>query len=265
MQIYGIDVSHHQGTIDWVRTAGELQRVNGNKSPGFAVIRAGYSSRDGKGGLVVDNQAKRNLSECNRLGIPCGVYVYCYDQSAAAAAKTMSACLELVKPYKLDYPIVYDVEYEPFNTGCGKATNTAIIKAAMETVEKAGYYGMAYCSRDFFQRYTNLAELAGYDKWEAAYTASDNATVANGIWQYNSRNALGIAGFGNALDCDVAYRDYPAIIRAAGLNGWKKVSGETQWLLYTDAVSEGDLPRFREALDKLRQELGVEYHMKKAA
>ena len=56
MKIYGIDVSHHQGDIDWARTAGELRRVNGGKSPGFALLRVGYSARHGKGGLVTDGQ-----------------------------------------------------------------------------------------------------------------------------------------------------------------------------------------------------------------
>ena len=61
-----------------------------------------------------------------------------------------------------------------------------------------------------------------YDKWEAAYTSSDTDVVTNGIWQYSSKNALRIAGFGNKLDCDVAYKDYPSIIRKAGLNGYGK-------------------------------------------
>ena len=46
--------------------------------------------------------------------------------------------------------------------------------------------------------------------------------MENGIWQYSSKNALRIAGFGNKLDCDVAYKDYPSIIRKAGLNGYGK-------------------------------------------
>ena len=260
MRIYGIDVSHHQGVIDWEQTASELRRVNGGQSPGFAIIRAGYSARSGQGGLVEDGQAKRNLSECNRLGIPCGVYVYCYDQSPAAADKTMRGCLELVKAYRLDYPVIYDVEYEPFNTSCGRAVNTALIKAAMQVVESAGYYGMVYCSRDFFRRHTSLDELTGYDKWEAAYTSADTAAVANGIWQYSSRNALGIAGFGNSLDCDIAYKDYPGIIRAAGLNGLGREK-ETLYRLLAGPVSAGDLPHFRQALDALEQELGVGYRV----
>ena len=78
-----------------------------------------------------------------------------------------------------------------------------------------------YCSRDFFVNYTNLSALNGFDKWEAAYTATDTDAVQNGLWQYSSRNALGIKGFGASLDCDVSYVDYPAIMRAKGLNGYR--------------------------------------------
>lgn len=52
MKIYGIDVSHHQGAINWQRTASELRRVNGGNNPGFALLRVGYSARHGKGGPV---------------------------------------------------------------------------------------------------------------------------------------------------------------------------------------------------------------------
>lgn len=139
----------------------------------------------------------------------------------------------MIRGYKPEYPIFYDVEYEPFNAGKEtddpakkrsmeevRATNTAMIQAALETLENAGYYAVVYCSRDFFLNYTDLAELDAYDKWEAAYTATDTDVVENGIWQYSSKNPLNIPGFGDSLDCDVAYKDYPSIIKAAGLNGW---------------------------------------------
>lgn len=121
-----------------------------------------------------------------------------------------------------------NIVYEPFNKTCGKAVNTAIIKSALEVWEKAGYYAAVYCSRDFFVNYTNLSALNGFDKWEAAYTATDTDAVKNGLWQYSSRNALGIKGFGASLDCDVSYVDYPAIMRAKGLNGYPKPSTDTK-------------------------------------
>ena len=161
------------------------------------------------------------------------------------------------------------MEYEPFNKSCGKATNTAIIKAALEVLEAAGYYAAVYCSRDFFLNYTNLAALSGFDKWEAAYTASDTAAVQNGLWQYSSKNALKIAGFGDKLDCDVSYKDYPAIMRQAGLNGYaKQAATDTTQTHTTPAanryqfslgpVSSGDKKPIETALLPVVQRLALE-------
>lgn len=269
MKIYGIDVSHHQGTINWQQTASELRRVNGGSSPGFALLRAGYSARHGKGGLWTDGQFLANIQGCEKNGVPMGVYFYCYDQSAAAARLTAQQVVKMLDGHKWDYPIYYDVEYEPFNKSCGKATNTAIIKAALEVLEAAGYYAAVYCSRDFFLNYTNLAALSGFDKWEAAYTARDTAAVKNGLWQYSSKNALKIAGFGNSLDCDVSYKDYPAIMRQAGLNGYaKQAASDTAQTPTTPAanryqfslgpVSSGDKKPIETALLPVVQRLALE-------
>ena len=96
---------------------------------------------------------------------------------ADAAATTAEQVVKAISGHKFDYPIYYDVEYEPFNKACGKATNTTIIKSALGVLEQAGYYAAVYCSRDFFLNYTNLSALNGFDKWEAAYTATDTAAV----------------------------------------------------------------------------------------
>lgn len=269
MKIYGIDVSHHQGTINWQQTASELRRANGGNSPGFALLRAGYSARHGKGGLWTDGQFLANIQGCEQNNIPKGVYFYCYDQSAAAARLTAQQVVKMLDGHKWDYPIYYDVEYEPFNKACGKATNTAIIKAALEVLEAAGYYAAVYCSRDFFLNYTNLSALSGFDKWEAAYTASDTAAVQNGLWQYSSKNALKIAGFGNSLDCDVSYKDYPVIMRQAGLNGYaKQAATDTTQTHTTPAanryrfslgpVSSGDKKPIETALLPVVQRLALE-------
>ena len=74
MKVYGIDASHHQGTINWERTASELRRVNGGNNPGFAILRAGYSARHGKGGLCNDGQIPFLCGKC-----------ICQDCTAAAA------------------------------------------------------------------------------------------------------------------------------------------------------------------------------------
>ena len=74
MKVYGIDVSHHQGRIDWPTVAAALRKVNGGTNPGFAILRVGYSSKSGKGGLVTDGEILNNLKGCTENGIPFGIY-----------------------------------------------------------------------------------------------------------------------------------------------------------------------------------------------
>lgn len=231
MKVYGIDVSHHQGGIDWGRTAAELRRVNGGQNPGFVIIRLGFSNRNGLGGLVRDDLFDENVRGCQENGIPFGAYYYCYDRSVDAAQATARDVAGALRGLQLGYPVIYDMEYEPFNTGKDgsdrtmaqvSATNTAMLRNAMLILQNAGYFAGIYASRDFFLRFTILSMLTRFTLWEAAYTMIDTPVVQNDMWQYSSSNALQIAGFGNSLDCDVAYRDFPTIIRNAGLNGFPK-------------------------------------------
>lgn len=164
------------------------------------------------------------------------------------------------QPYKIEYPVAYDIEY---GTHDGKATgykydkktnaanNTAIVAAALKAIEDAGYYGMIYCSRDFYLNYLEGAKLSAYDVWEAAYTSKDTAAVVNGIWQYTSTG--GVPGITGNVDLDVAYKDYPAIIKTAGLNGFtaSKPTTDTTPTLKTikaGPMSAGDYKKHTAAL-----------------
>ncbi len=96
----GIDVSEHNGVIDW-----EKAKASG---VGFAMIRAGY-------GRTVEKQFKRNISECNRVGLPCGVYWFSYALNAVGAANEAKACLKAIAPYKVDLPVAFDLEHDSVN------------------------------------------------------------------------------------------------------------------------------------------------------
>ena len=73
MSLRVIDVSEHQGIIDWNRVKSQIDG---------AILRVGYgdniASQD-------DWTWKRNADECTRLGIPFGAYIYSYATSMAQA------------------------------------------------------------------------------------------------------------------------------------------------------------------------------------
>ena len=203
-----IDVSKWQGAMNWatVKNAG----VN------HAMIRAGY----GNSTRQIDPQFKRNVSQCIALGIDWGVYWYSYATSPEQARQEARCCLQVIQGLKPTMPVAYDIEYEPGILALDNATRTAMVKAFLEEVEAAGYYGILYASTNFIQTKLNWRELTQYDVWAAQYSSKCTSPLPFGIWQYSSSNPLGIPGYGASLDCNRVYKDYPQIIQGAGLNGW---------------------------------------------
>lgn len=255
VKIFGIDTNHHHPITDWNKVKEFLYEKNNKTSFGFVMVRLGYSKTSGNGGLVLDRIAIDSIKKCNELKIPCGVYVYSYDKSVEAARITMKEAIDAIKGFDIDYPVVYDIEYEPFNKTCGKLTNTAIAIAAMQTIEGAGYYGMIYASRDFFKNYMMVNQLSKYDKWEAAYTSSDNSDISNGIWQFTSKGS--VPGITGNVDFNYSYKDYESIITKAGLNN--KTNAVHLYDITVKSASLGDA----NSIVELARKLGLESDMVK--
>lgn len=199
----GIDVSKHQGVIDW-------QRVKAS-GIAFAMIRAGY------GAGTIDPRAHRNLSECNRLGLPCGAYWFSYAYTEEMARREAEACLAAVAPYRLDYPIAFDLEYDSVARAARagvtvtRALASRIARTFCETIEAAGHYVLNYSNRDFLGRYFDEDVQARYDLWLAQWPKEPDLARPPecGIWQYASTGR--VPGIDGDVDLDVAYRDYPAL------------------------------------------------------
>lgn len=203
---YAIDVSKWQGTVDWaaVKNAGVCH----------AMLRAGYGSNG------TDPQFRRNVANCQLHGVHWGAYWYSYATTPAAARQEARRCLQVLAGLTPELPVAYDIEYEPGILALDNAARTALVQAFLGEIEAAGYYGMLYASTDFIRNRLHWQELACYDVWAAQYGSACTCPLPYGIWQYSSQNALGLPGFGTSLDCNRVYKDYPALIRGAGRNGF---------------------------------------------
>ena len=221
----GIDVSRHNGVIDWdkVKKAGI----------DFAMIRAGY------GAGTIDDKFERNIKECNRLGIPCGVYWFSYAYTPEMARKEAQAVLKAVKPYKLEYPIAYDFEYDSvshaFKNGVTitKQLATSLVEAFCGEIEKNGYYAVNYANLDYLSKYFDEKLLKKYALWFAHWTNAENPVQNCVMWQYSSTGKVN--GISGNVDMNRGYIDFPKVIKEKGLNGFKKE--EKKW--YTDALEWG--------------------------
>lgn len=200
--IYGIDISKHQGEVNWDALEAEYKAGN----IGFVIARAGYGSG------TVDLQWQRNYYQASKRGIPIGAYWYAYwgkgnpVQEAEAFLATVDGCV-------LSMGIWYDVEYEPNILNLSKAQRTDKVLQGLDRLAKSGRYVGLYASTDMINNRLDWQRLKGYDVWVAQYGSKCTCKLPYGIWQYSSKNALGIAGYGGHLDCNRAYKDYPEIVK----------------------------------------------------
>ncbi|WP_312938865.1 glycoside hydrolase family 25 protein [Oscillibacter sp.] len=216
-QIKGIDISTWQGAPDF-----EKVKASGIE---FVIARAGYGKNN------IDKQFARNAAECNRLGIPFGVYWFSYALTVGDAAREALYCLEAVKPYRLEYPIIFDLEYDTVryakNNGVAitKALATQMVKAFCSEIEKAGYYAANYANTDYAANMLDMSTLSHFDLWFASYKSTCSRSDA-GIWQYSSSGK--VDGISGSVDMDYSFRDYPAIILNAGLNGLNGLDAQAE-------------------------------------
>lgn len=216
-----MDVSRWQGDINWdkVKASGLVSGV---------MLRAlGNSAEDKPSKPYIDPTFERNYRECQRLGIPVGVYYYCKAVNAAEADAELALLRKVLTGKTVQLPVAVDIEDTYVQAPLDKQTLTDIAAHALGTVERWGFYAMLYTGLYFGQ--TNLymggAALKKYDVWLARYPKDKTKTkpedkpktdFAFGMWQYTSDGT--IPGVSNGVDLSHAYKDYAAIIAKKGLD-----------------------------------------------
>lgn len=201
----GIDVSHHQGDIDW----GEVKKSGVE----FAILRAMY-------GLEVDKRFLSNVRGCQENGIEWGVYHYSYAKNGIDSRTEALGLYQFLKNKDLHptYPLFFDWE-EPSLVAAAKNTGKAddIAMGWCKTLEDLGYYVGIYTNYSMH----DMFYTEGNPKWYACWIArwgDVTAPVDQVMWQYSNKGrVLGIKG---DVDLDKSYVDFPEIIKARGLNGF---------------------------------------------
>mgnify|MGYP003293349111 CR=1 FL=1 len=211
---FGIDVAKYQGTIDWDAVEGS--------GIDFAMIRLGYRAM-ADGMIVEDSNARYNLQEAGRVGIPVGAYFFSTAVSHEEAEAEAAWVAALVSQYPITYPIVYDCEgySEPDSRQyhLSKAERTDIALVFLETIEKLGYEGMFYASKNELHKDAGweVSRIEDdYKIWVAQYpeqpypvTTASSYTGKHHMWQYSMEGT--VAGISQPVDLDIAYFGYDGI------------------------------------------------------
>ena len=215
----GVDVSAWQDDINW-----EKVKASGID---FAIIRCGYSSNYTK---YDDKKWARNVSECERLGIPYGVYIYSYADSLADAESEARHVLRLLKGHTPAYPIYYDLE-DRTTLKAGKTAITKIANKFCSMIESNGYTAGIYANLNWWNNYLTDSSLNKYEKWVAQYYYKCSYTKKYRIWQCTSSGTVpGIDGkvdlnfefnLGDGFD---PYNTGDAQLSPYAIKGWVKNS-----------------------------------------
>ena len=213
MKKFGIDLSSWQKGYPYARATREGVE--------FAILRAGFSQ-------TKDNEFETHYKNAKAQGWGIGAYWYTYAETITEARKEAKAFLKAIKRKKFDYPIYLDIEDSTLRK-LGKTTLNNIVKEFGAIIQEGGYYFGVYTNADWYRNILSGSTLnKKYDWWIASWTKTKPTGIDAGLWQFGgSSNAIRsprIAGI--VTDQDYAYKDYPTIIKEAGLNGYNKPDKE---------------------------------------
>ena len=186
----GVDVSKHQGAIDWNKVAGDGVE--------FAFIRVGNRGYGESGTLQEDGQFDTNIKGAQAAGMKVGVYLYSQALNETELREEADLVLKKIAPYHLDCPVVFDVEKVSGGGRMNQLTpeeRTDLTALFCQIMEDAGYRPMIYHNTEMGALMLDLARLEDYDKWFAAYTDTLYYPYEYKVWQYSATGRVqGIQG-----------------------------------------------------------------------
>lgn len=177
----GIDVSKHQGTINWAQV----------KAAGvdYAIIRIAYRGYGSDGKMRIDPKFEANINGARANGIDVGVYFFSQAVNVDEAVEEASLVLNTLNGRKLQYPVYIDMEYAN-DRRSGRADR---ISKRVRTD----------CAVAFCETVRN----SGYNIWVAHYTKSvTDFSHRYNMWQYSKKGK--ISGIKYEIDLDISFYDY---------------------------------------------------------
>ncbi len=230
----GIDVSSHNGTIDWKSVK--------NDGIEFAIIRGGYRGYGSSGSLNSDTMAADNMEAAVAAGIPIGAYIFSQAITEEEAVAEAEYLLDIVDGYDITLPLVFDFEYASDSNGLtGRLYKanltadeaTAICRAFCKTVEDAGYTAMVYANKSMLRDDLNASEISkDYAIWLANYTNKTDYEGDYEFWQCTDQGS--VAGISGNVDLDFWY------VEPEAKEEKELIERDGEWLYFSGGVWQED-------------------------
>ena len=191
----GIDVSEHQGVIDWATVAAQVD---------FAIIRLGYRGYT-TGGMALDAYYTANMTGAAEQGIPVGVYFFSQATTYEEGVEEANFVLSNLGDYALSYPIVLDRE-DPMSDDArtndmSAEQHTQAALGFLQTIQAAGRTAMMYTNRMYYALYLDLEQIYQYPIWFAQYADEPDWPYEFAIWQYTESGT--VAGINGSVDLNL--------------------------------------------------------------
>ena len=214
---FGLDVSSWQGA------SLNFNRIK-NAGYDYVILRAGTTN--GK-----DTCFETYYTNAKAAGLDVGVYYYSYATSVSAVKSDMEDFISYIAGKKYEYPVYFDYE-DSTQQALSSSVSQQICLTAMDMLAAEGYLVGLYTGKYFSTQLPISTICAKYEIWIAHYLSSGvsgydgtgdywkyGPTYASQYGMYQFTDSVWINGYG-PYDGDVCYKDYPAIVKQYGFNGY---------------------------------------------
>lgn len=227
----------------------------------FAILRGGYTGF-GTREMNKDSSFESFYKDAKKCGLHVGTYFYsCANTRQRGIDEANFLYNNCLKGKKFEYPIYIDVEDTRWQRHNKEGVTDAII-GFCETLENKNYYVGVYASLNWYKTYIETYRLNAYTKWVAAWSKNkpDFPWNAFDLWQ----NSASVCFEQFTIDTDVSYKDFPSIIKKAGLNGYgtqgKQITytvkkGDTLWGIAKKYLGDGNRYKEIKSLNNLQTDL----------
>lgn len=243
-EVFGIDVSHHNGKIDWDLVAGNNKK--------FAIMKAQYEAQSHR----KDETFDYNYIEAGKNHLARGVYIYIARHSAADPIADATSLINHLSCRLLEYGIWLDLEDKNIEY-LGKDGIEKLARIYANLFRSAGHYVGIYCNLDWYNRLISDGLKRDFDFWIARYPKNDTGMYNENsslkplkiaaAWQYSSKGM--VSGIKTRCDLNV---DFDGVVNLMARKGCPRKTNREIALEVLDGKwgSKFSNPSRRELLNK---------------
>ncbi len=242
----GIDISHHNYKMnangEYISLDWEKIKASGVS---YVIIRAGDAA------IGLDPTFEKSYAEAKAAGLDVGVYFYTRATTVDEISREANLVLSALRDKQFEYPIYLDLEDESLMSIDPAILNEMCVEF-FTILQRSGYYTGLYVNNEWLYNIIDKdTALSRFEIWYARYPAlsEEGTPVWNeeqngkhlGMWQYSDSGVIdGIDT--TVFDLNLAYKNYPSIIKEGGFNGYetdvKFIDSQSSfvWVTYKDAA-----------------------------